>query len=145
MKGNEGIPDSKATLEPKNTKKGNADPLKKNLDFGVRSIFRIQGADGSGITSTKDVTSNRTPSTERLREPLPALGRKELISLAKHAMEGSTHDAININDCQRKRVSTPGKMDKKIVYLSPMPLQSMGSAVAGAGSVKSKGVHTDYV
>ena len=134
----EGIVDSKATLEPKNMKK-------KANDIGGRNIFRSQGADGSGITSTKDVTSNRTPSAERLREPLPSLGRKELISLAQHAMQGPNQDAISIPAGQRKRVAAPGKGDEKIVYLSPMPLHSMGVAVAGAGAglMKSKGVYKD--
>ncbi|KAL6323370.1 hypothetical protein AAG906_038641 [Vitis piasezkii] len=136
----EGIVGSKATLEPNNMKKmANADPLKTHPDFGGRNIFRSQGADGSGITSTKDVTSTRTPSAERLREPLPSLGRKELISLAQHAMQGPNQDAINIPASQRKRVAAPGKVDEKIVYLSPMPLHSMGVAVTGAGLMRSKG------
>lgn len=142
----EGIVGSKATLEPNNMKKmANADPLKTHPDFGGRNIFRSQGADGSGITSTKDVTSTRTPSAERLREPLPSLGRKELISLAQHAMQGPNQDAINIPASQRKRVAAPGKVDEKIVYLSPMPLHSMGVAVTGAGLMRSKGVYTDEV
>ncbi|KAJ9680535.1 hypothetical protein PVL29_019762 [Vitis rotundifolia] len=136
----EGIVGPKATLEPNNMKKmANADPLKTHPDFGGRNIFRSQGADGSGITSTKDVTSTRTPSAERLREPLPSLGRKELISLAQHAMQGPNQDAINIPASQRKRVAAPGKVDEKIVYLSPMPLHSMGVAVTGAGLMRSKG------
>ena len=142
----EGIVGSKATLEPNNMKKmANADPLQTHPDFGGRNIFRSQGADGSGITSTKDVTSTRTPSAERLREPLPSLGRKELISLAQHAMQGPNQDAINIPASQRKRVAAPGKVDEKIVYLSPMPLHSMGVAVTGAGLMRSKGVYTNEV
>ncbi|KAL3610355.1 hypothetical protein D5086_001375 [Populus alba] len=55
------IKDFKSTLEAKNVKKK-----------AVRNIMISQGADGSGITSVKDATSARTPSVERMKEPLPS-------------------------------------------------------------------------
>ncbi|KAK9273179.1 hypothetical protein L1049_017986 [Liquidambar formosana] len=132
--------DSKQTVEPKNMKKGaNAGLLKVYPDLGGRNILRSQGADGSGITSTKDATSTRTPSAERLREPLPCLGRKELISLVQDTMQSPNHDSVNIPSSQRKRVAAPpGKVDSRIVYPSPMPLHSTGIAVGGAGLLEKQ-------
>ena len=121
---------SKPTHEPNKNmmKRAIGGPLKNYCDLPVGNLFKSQGADGSGITSTKDVTSTRTPSTERLREPLPFLGRKELISLVR--------DAVQSPGSQRERAAAPPDMiDSKIAYLSPMPLQS-----AGAGLLKSTGV-----
>nr|XP_023896576.1 uncharacterized protein LOC112008481 [Quercus suber] len=121
---------SKPTHEPNKNmmKRAIGCPLKNYRDLPVGNLFKSQGADGSGITSTKDATSTRTPSTERLREPLPFLGRKELISLMR--------DAVQSPGSQRERAAAPpDKIDSKIAYLSPMPLQS-----AGAGLLKSTGV-----
>ncbi|XP_057981515.1 uncharacterized protein LOC131166906 isoform X2 [Malania oleifera] len=133
--------DGPPTLQPGNTKKRtNADSLKAYPNSSGRNILKSQGGDGSGITSTKDATSTRTPSAERMREPVPSLGRKELINLVQGAMQSPAHDSVNILASQRKRVSAhPGNADGKIFYPSPMPLHSSGVAVAGAGLLKSKG------
>ncbi|KAL5560514.1 hypothetical protein UlMin_036725 [Ulmus minor] len=118
-----------------------AAPMKKILDISGAggNKLRSQGADRSGITSTKDATSARTPSTERKMEPLPSLGRKELISLAQDAIQNLNHTALMSPASQRKRIAAPpGKVDSKIFYMGPMPLYSTG-LVAGSGSLKSKG------
>ncbi|XP_059275860.1 uncharacterized protein LOC132030302 [Lycium ferocissimum] len=97
------------------------------------------GADGSGITSAKDATSNRTPSAERLREPLIYQGRKEYMNLAQEALQGSNHVDTNGPTSKRKRVAaSPGKVERKY-YITPMPLHSSGIAIGGAGLLKSKG------
>ncbi|XP_058222138.1 uncharacterized protein LOC131332092 [Rhododendron vialii] len=109
-------------------------------DLGGRNALKSQGADGSGITSTKDATSTRTPSTERLREPIPCQGRKELLNLVQKAMRSPNYEAHSVPSSKRKRVAAlPSKVDRKLVYLTPMPLYSTGTAVAGAGLIKSKG------
>ncbi|KAM4072294.1 hypothetical protein ACB094_11G127600 [Castanea mollissima] len=121
---------SRPTHEPNKNlmKRAIGGPLNNHCDLPVGNLFKSQGADGSGITSTKDATSTRIPSTERLREPLPFLGRKELISLVR--------DAVQSPGSQRERAAAPpDKIDSKIAYLSPMPLQS-----AGAQLLKSTGV-----
>ncbi|KAK2987655.1 hypothetical protein RJ640_012934 [Escallonia rubra] len=120
----------------KNLKK-KADQIKEHTDVSSR---KSQGADGSGITSAKDATSTRVPSAERLREPVPCQGRKELINLAQEAMQGPNHVTTNVPISKRKRVAAPlGKMDRKLVYHTPMPLHSCGIAVAGAGLINNQG------
>lgn len=95
-----------------------------------------------GVTSTKDVTSTRTPSAERLREPLPCIGRKELISLVQDALQSPYNEVVNANSSQRKRVLAPhDKVGRESVYLTPMPLHSTGAAVAGVGLLKTKGAY----
>ncbi|KAF9689754.1 hypothetical protein SADUNF_Sadunf01G0125100 [Salix dunnii] len=93
----------KSTLEAKNVKRK-----------AVGNIMKSQGADGSGITSVKDATSARTPSAERLKEPLPSQAS------------------------MRKRIAAPGKVDGRHIYVTPMPLHSTGITVAGIGLVKNK-------
>ncbi|XP_043715218.1 cell division cycle 7-related protein kinase-like [Telopea speciosissima] len=131
--------DTKTSLEHKKLKKrADVGHPKAHPDLGSRTIFRSQGADGSGVTSTKDATSARTPSAERLREPLPCHGRKELISLVQEAMQSPNQDAVGIPGSQRRRVAPPpGKVEGKTVYLTPMPLHCTG--VAGVGLLKNKG------
>ncbi|KAK9095124.1 hypothetical protein Scep_026593 [Stephania cephalantha] len=128
-------------LESKSVKKRiDRGHIKTCTDAGGRGLLKSQGADGSGITSAKDATSTRTPSAERMREPLPCHGRKELINLVQEVMQSPDHKAASFPTSQRKRVEAPpGKVDRKPVYLTPMPLHSSGSAVAGAGSLKNKG------
>lgn len=129
----------KSLIRPKNLKR-KADQEKVGTDIANRSIIKSQGADGSGITSVKDATSNRTPSAERLREPLPCQGRRELINLVQEALQGSNHVDTNGPTSKRKRVAaTPGKVERKYVYITPMPLHSSGIAIGGAGLLKSKG------
>ncbi|KAJ0106350.1 hypothetical protein Patl1_18379 [Pistacia atlantica] len=130
---------SNSTLEHKNLKRKAAGQAKACNDLGSWSMINSQGADGSGITSTKDVTSTKTPSAERLREPLPCHGRKELISLLQQAMQSPNHQTLHFPAPMRKRVAAPpGKVDRELVYLTPMPLHSSGIAVAGAG-LRNKG------
>ncbi|KAL6979788.1 non-specific serine,threonine protein kinase [Sarracenia purpurea var. burkii] len=133
---------SKPLLLPKNLKKKvvvDQTNAFSNLGRGG-NVMKSQGADGSGITSTKEATSTRTPSTERLREPIPCQGRRELISLAHKAMQSSNYEAQSVPASKRKRIAAlPQKMDRKIVYPTPMPLYSTGTAVAGAGLIKNKG------
>jgi cell division control protein 7 len=122
------IKDFKSTLEAKNVKKK-----------AVRNIMISQGADGSGITSVKDATSDRTPSAERMKEPLPSKGRKELISLLHEAMQSPNHEASSFPASMRKRIAAPpGKVDGRHIYLTPMPVHSTGIPVAGIGLVKNK-------
>lgn len=128
---------SKMNLASKN-------PKKKAVDLGGRKVFKSQGADGSGITSAKDVTSAKTPSAERRKEPLPCQGRKELLNLLQEAMQNPKCDASRVPAPMRKRVAAPPeKADKKIVYLTPMPVHSTSISVAGAGPglVRNKGAH----
>ncbi|KAL5750835.1 hypothetical protein ACOSP7_025438 [Xanthoceras sorbifolium] len=133
---------SKFILEPKNLKKKAVGQVKGSNDLGSRNVLNSQGADGSGITSVKDVTSTRTPSAERLREPLPCQGRKELISLLQEAMRSQNHEALHIPAAMRKRVAAPpGKLDRELVYLTPMPVHSSGIAVAGLMKNKGNGKH----
>lgn len=131
---------SKSLLLHKNLKR-KADQLKDHKDMmNMQSVMKSQGADGSGITSTKDATSTRVPSAERLREPIPCKGRKELLNLVHEAMQAPGHEATNTPTSKRKRVAAPpAKPDKKFIYLTPMPLQCTGVAVAGAGLLKNKG------
>lgn len=121
-------------LEPKDLKRKVAGQKNFYNDLGSRTIINSQGADGSGITSAKEATSTRTPSAERLREPLPCQGRKELISLLQKALRKPNYEALDCPAPMRKRVvAPPGKVSKQLVYITPMPLHSNGIAVAGAG------------
>ncbi|KAJ9536886.1 hypothetical protein OSB04_029619 [Centaurea solstitialis] len=131
---------SKSLLLHKNLKR-KAGELKDHKDMNMQSVMKSQGADGSGITSTKDATSTRVPSAERLREPIPCKGRKELLNLVHEAMQAPDHEAISTPTSKRKRVAAPpaAKSDKKFIYMTPMPLQSTGVAVAGSGLLKNKG------
>ncbi|XP_027357218.1 probable serine/threonine-protein kinase cdc7 [Abrus precatorius] len=117
--------------------KAYAGSLKNCPDKAAGSLLRAQGTDGSGITSAKDVTSTRTASAERLREPIPFRGRKELISLVKNSMQCANNSSIKGPSSHRKRVTAPsGKVDGKIFYLTPMPLHS---TTVAAGLLRSKG------
>lgn len=87
-----------------------------NNDLGSWNVSKSQGANGSGITST-----------ERMKEPLPCHGRKELISLAQEARQNQNHEASSVPSPMRKRVVAPPKnMYGTIVYSTPMPLVSTG-------------------
>ncbi|CAL5429594.1 unnamed protein product [Camellia sinensis] len=131
---------SKPLLLPRNLKKKVVDQTNAFSDLGNRNLMKSQGADGSGITSAKDATSTRTPSTERFREPIPCQGRKELISLVHKAMQNPNYESQSVPASKRKRIAAvPGKVNRKLVYLTPMPLYSSGIAVAGAGLVNNKG------
>ncbi|GKC06679.1 probable serine/threonine-protein kinase Cdc7 [Tanacetum coccineum] len=80
----------------------------------MQNVMKSQGADGSGITSTKDATSNRSRD----------------------------HEIISTPSIKRERVAAPPiNIDNKFMYLTPMPLQCTGVSVArtGAGLLKYKG------
>ncbi|XVF13468.1 hypothetical protein REPUB_Repub08aG0210300 [Reevesia pubescens] len=127
---------SRLTLEPKNTKKTG----QRNAHNDLSSWNKIsQGADGSGITSAKDVSA-RTPSADRLREPLPCQGRKELISLVQEAMQSPNHGVSDVPAPMRKRVAaSPGKVDRQFDHPTPMPLSSTSFGISGVGFTKNKG------
>ncbi|KAK6146415.1 hypothetical protein DH2020_020284 [Rehmannia glutinosa] len=130
---------STSLLPPGNLKK-KVDKAKAFTNTSSRNIIKSQGADGSGITSAKDATSTKTPSAERLREPIPSQGRRELLSLVQEAMQGGNHDSVNAPISKRKRVAaSPGDADNKFLYPTPMPLHANGIAICGAGLLKSKG------
>lgn len=132
---------SKSTLDPKNLKKKALGQAKVYNDLVSLNVIKSQGADGSGITSAKDVTSTRTPSTERRREPIPRQGRKELISLLQEAMRSPNYEASSVPAPMRKRVAaSPRQVDSKLFCITPMPLHSTVIDVAGPGSIKKKGV-----
>lgn len=125
----------------KNLKKRVYVPLKKYPDMRVGSAVRSQGADGSGITSAKEVTSARTFSTENMREPLPSQGRKELLSLVQNALRNADHATQNSSDLRRKRIAAPpGKEDNNIIHPSPMLVHCTGISVAGSRVLRTKGL-----
>ncbi|XP_059443355.1 uncharacterized protein LOC132175423 isoform X2 [Corylus avellana] len=131
---------SKSNLDPKNLKRKALGQAKVCKDLVSLNVIKSQGADGSGITSAKDVTSTRTPSTERRREPIPRQGRKELISLLQEAMRSPNYKAPSVPAPMRKRVAaSPRQVDSNLFYITPMPLHSTVIDVAGAGSIKKKG------
>ncbi|KAK8703206.1 hypothetical protein V6N13_021532 [Hibiscus sabdariffa] len=130
---------SRLTLEPKNTRKTTVQRKAPHNDLSSWNKINSQGADGSGITSAKDA-SGRTPSAERLREPLPCQGRKELISLAQEAMQTPKPGASHVPAPMRKRVAaSPAKMDRQVLHPTPMPLNSTSLALSGVGLSKNKG------
>ncbi|XVF52536.1 hypothetical protein PTKIN_Ptkin05aG0026300 [Pterospermum kingtungense] len=129
---------SRLTLEPKNIKKTTGQ-RKAHNDLGSWNKINSQGADGSGITSAKDV-SGRTPSAERHREPLPCQGRKELLSLVQEVMQSPKLGVSHVPAPMRKRVAAaPGKIDRQVLHPTPMPVNSTFFALSGVGSAKNKG------
>ncbi|XWS49160.1 hypothetical protein CRYUN_Cryun13aG0139900 [Craigia yunnanensis] len=129
---------SRLTLEPKNMRKTTGQ-RKDHNDLSSWNKINSQGADGSVITSAKDVSA-RIPSAERFREPLPCQGRKELISLVQEAMQSPNHGVSHVPAPMRKRVAaSPGKMDRQVLHPTPMPLNSTSFAISGVGFTKNKG------
>lgn len=117
--------------------KAYAGPLKTCLDKAGGSLLRAQGTDGSGVTSVKDVTSTRTASAERLREPVPSCSRKEYRDLVQTTLQYASSSSIKGPASQRKRVTAPsGKIDSKTVYITPMPLHP----TVPAAFLRSKGM-----
>ncbi|XP_012488805.1 uncharacterized protein LOC105801975 isoform X2 [Gossypium raimondii] len=130
---------SRLTLEPKNMRKTAIQRKALHNDLSSWNKINSQGVDGSGITSTKDLSA-RTPSAERLREPLPCQGRKELIGLAQEAMQSPKPGVLHVPASMRKRVAaSPGKWDRQILHPTPMPLCSTSLALSGVGFAKNKG------
>lgn len=132
---------SNRVFESKTTKKKTFDKLKAYEDLGRCNSLTSQGADGSGITSTRDMTSTQAPSVERLRKPQPLLckGRKELMNFAQ--MQSPILEAAKAPASNRKRVAaSPGITDRKFIHPTPTPLHSSGIAISGAGSLKNRGM-----
>lgn len=120
-------------MERKSLKRKVMDHGKACNNLGSRSTASRQGAEGSGITSARDVTSTRTASAERMKEPLPRQGRKELISLLQKTMSVNC-EASSVPAPMRKRIAAPpGDVDGKLVIITPMPINLTGVPVRGAG------------
>ncbi|KAJ7944685.1 Kinase [Quillaja saponaria] len=131
---------SKLSLEPNYLKRKSLGQLETNDGSGIWNVIKSQGADGSGITSAKDVTSTRNSSAEKLREALPCKDRKELINLFQEAIRSSNQEASSVPAPMRKTVAAPHrKLDSKLVYITPMPLHSTGIGSTSAGLLKIKG------
>ncbi|KAI3905131.1 hypothetical protein MKX01_017377 [Papaver californicum] len=133
---------SKPSVEAKSIRKRGADlgPSQAYLDVGTRQKLKTQVADVSGITSA-NATSTRTPSGEQQREPMPTTVRKELQRLVEaiQSPNGLNQKRISFPS-QRKRVAAPlGKVDRKLFYLTPMPVRSASSAFVGSGLLNNKG------
>ncbi|KAL3619414.1 hypothetical protein CASFOL_036984 [Castilleja foliolosa] len=137
VKGNPGKA-STSVLPPGNLKK-KVDKAKV-LNDTSRNIIKSQGGDGSGITSAKDGTSNKTQSAERFREPIPSQGRRELLSLVQEARQGGHYESVKAPISKRKRVAaSPGDAESFFLHPTPMPLHASGIGIRGAGLIKSKG------
>ncbi|TYG92428.1 hypothetical protein ES288_A11G030400v1 [Gossypium darwinii] len=132
---------SMLTLETKNMRKTTIQRKAPHNDLSSWNKINSQGVDGSGITSTKDLSA-RTPSAERLREPLPCQGRKVLISLAQEAIQSPKPGVSHVSAHMRKRVAaSPGKWDRQVLHPTPMPLSSTSLALSGVDFAKNKGKH----
>lgn len=136
----EPVADSKQPL-PLKRKRSSRSPVDSARAPMVDSKSRHgnQTADVSGITSAKDPTSTKT-SLDRLKQPMPYKGRKELMNFLHETMQSPNKSTMPTPVSQRKRVAAPfGSVDRKLFILTPMPLRSGGSAVAGAGMFNNKG------
>ncbi|CAL1401705.1 unnamed protein product [Linum trigynum] len=123
----------------KNWKRKDGNALKAQNDTRGWNLTQSQGAEASGVTSLKDLTCNMAPSAERLREPLPSHGRKALLSLLQETMNSPNHEASSTPSSMRKRVAAPpSKVDGRLIYVSPMPLQPYGMTATLHGLTKSK-------
>ncbi|KAL9817821.1 putative protein kinase Group-Pl-2 family [Arabidopsis thaliana] len=126
---------SQKTLAPNSIKKAAGKTRARN-DMTRWERLNSQGAEGSGLTSAKDVTSTRNnPSGEKRREPLPCHGRKALLDFLQETMSVPipNHEVSSkAPTSMRKRVAAlPGKAEKELLYLTPMPLCSNGRPEAG--------------
>lgn len=132
----------KSTIDLKNLRKKAFTQTKaNNNELGSWNVSKSQGAGGSGITSARDGTSTRTPSVERLREPLPCQGRKELISLIQEARLSPNHEVSSVPSPMRKRIAAPPRnVDSILVHLTPMPLHLTGICAGDAGLMKNRGM-----
>ncbi|XP_075485221.1 uncharacterized protein LOC142524946 isoform X2 [Primulina tabacum] len=94
------------------------------------------------IGQAKDPTSTKTQSAERLREPIPNQGRKELINLVHEALQGENNESVNAPapTSKRKRVAAaPANLDSRFFYPTPMPLHASEMVIGGAELLKNKG------
>ncbi|KAM1787563.1 hypothetical protein ACFX11_037944 [Malus domestica] len=130
----------KSTFDLKDLKKKAFSQMKPYNSSGSWSVIKSQGADGSGITSVKDVSNIRTTSVESLMEPLPSQGRKELINIVQEAMQNRNHISSGVSAPMRKRIPAPPRNeDDKLFCITPMPLHSTGNGVGGAALIRSRG------
>uniref|UniRef100_A0A7N0VFQ3 non-specific serine/threonine protein kinase n=1 Tax=Kalanchoe fedtschenkoi TaxID=63787 RepID=A0A7N0VFQ3_KALFE len=111
----------------------------KNKDIIHRATERalesknVKGAAGQTNAST-------SLYKDKMRQPMPLKGRKEILKLALEAMRSPKYEALRLPASKSKRISAPPeKMDRKLVCYSPMPLHSSGVAVVGAGLLSHKG------
>ncbi|KAM0934236.1 putative protein kinase Group-Pl-2 family [Dioscorea sansibarensis] len=121
----EQIDDSKKSLSSKNMKKKSRQRQAEKIDVNdFKNKYGSQAADVSGVTSAKDPTSTKT-SGDRLKQPIPSKGRKELINFLHEAMQVPNDKAVSasVPISHRKRVTVPmGKVDKRGLMPTPMPL-----------------------
>ncbi|KFK22252.1 hypothetical protein AALP_AAs66747U000600 [Arabis alpina] len=134
---------SQITLAPNSLNKTSG-KIRGRTDMSRWDRLNSQGAEGSGLTSAKDVTSTRNnPSGEKRREPLPCHGRKALLNFLQETMSGPVKNqevSSKGPTSMRKRVAAlPGKAEKEVLYLTPMPLRSNGRLEAGDASQKRDG------
>lgn len=122
---NEAAADSKQPLGSKR-KRSNKIPVGSDPRIDTRSMY---GSQAAGKTSL-----------DRLKQPILFKGRKELMNLYQEAIDSPNQNTPAAPVSQRKRVAAPvGGMDQKLFLLTPMPLRSGGSPVAGSGLLNSKG------
>ncbi|CAN1333808.1 Cell division cycle 7-related protein kinase [Linum perenne] len=119
--------------------KGSKNCNRRNINVNVTQ--QSQGAEGSGITSVKDMTNS---TAERLREPMPRHVRKELLTLLQENMNSPNQEVSSAPVSMRKRVAAvapPPSLPPPAgvgVYVTPMPLQPSGIGGAVCGLAKSK-------
>jgi cell division control protein 7 len=136
---NEGAADSKQPLGSKR-KRSNKIPVGSDPRIDNKSMYGSQAADASGVTSAKDATSTKT-SLDRLKQPMLYQGRKEIMNFLQDARKSPSQNIPVAPVSQRKRVAAPvGTVDRNLFVLTPMPLRSGGSAVAGSGPFNNKGM-----
>ncbi|WVZ57655.1 hypothetical protein U9M48_008015 [Paspalum notatum var. saurae] len=139
----EAAADTKQTL-PLKRKRSSRSPVGSAPKADNKSRHGSQTADVSGVTSAKDPTSTKT-SLDRLKQPMPYKGRKEIMNYihevnTANALQSPSKNTAPAPVSQRKRVAAPcGSVDRKLFILTPMPLRSGGSAVAGSGIFNNKG------
>ncbi|KAG6490203.1 hypothetical protein ZIOFF_051488 [Zingiber officinale] len=135
VKGTEEVDDLKSHPSRSSRKKTERNPVAK-IDNKNRCCN--QAADISGVTSARDPTSTKTP-VDKLKQPIPCKGRKELINFLHEAMQTPDHKGSTAPASQRKRVAAPlGKVERRLLTVTPMPLHFDGNAVAGAGMLDPK-------
>ncbi|XP_074574807.1 uncharacterized protein LOC141831349 [Curcuma longa] len=129
VNGTEEVDDLKSHPSRISRKKTERNPVAK---IGNKSKCCNKAADISGVTSARDPTSTKTP-VDKLKQPIPCKGRKELINFLHEAMQTPDHKGSTAPASQRKRVAAPlGKVERRLVTVTPMPLHFDGNAVAGA-------------
>lgn len=115
-----------------------------SLCKGKQPLNKSQVAlDDSGVTSLKDMPSSKTRPADSMRQPaIPSYnGRKEILKLAKEAMQAPKHKTSTVIALKSKRIlAPPEKIDKKVAFFSPMPLQSSGVPIVSSGLRGHKGV-----